>query len=219
MAWFEKKPDAKPDDKSDGDLLIEKLTGVIDAKLSPISAKVEDINTRWNALETAASKKNEPPPNDPPARVSVLDNEDEAFAQRLGPIMYQTVLTNARMVERDIYDEMKEGGWSELLPEVKKHLDATDVQRKSKADYAVYCRNVMDMVIGQKARSSGLRQREGTFYLETGNTRGADGDKGNRPELNWQDQRGRVHTGDEVASKLGLTSDDVKAIAGSEFLA
>lgn len=221
MAWFEKKPDAKPEDKSDGDLLIEKLTGVIDAKLSPINAELADSKKRWESLEAsvAAPPKKEPPA-DPPARISVLDNEDEAFAQRLGPLAYQNAVLSARLTENDIFAEMKESGWSELLPEVRKHLENTPIQRKAQADYQQYVRNVMKMVVGDKALTSGLRmnQSDKTFYLESAKTHTEDGERRLSSELNWSDSKGRVHTGDEVASKLGLDADDLKTITGGEFL-
>jgi hypothetical protein len=220
MAWNGRvnpdPPNPDPNAKSDADQLIEKLTAAIDAKLSPITTKVDSIEQRWAALEEAARKPKEETPPNPKAPTSVLDNEDEAFAQRMGPLAYQNALLGARMTERDIIDEMKEQGWSSLVPDVRKLFDATSIQRKAQSDYPAYCRNCVTLAIGERARTNGFKSNGETFYLENSATSGDQpGNRGLGKDLDWVDSKGRNHTGDEVARKLGI--EDVAAFS-KEFL-
>jgi len=223
MGWFKKENDPpKPGDegKSDGDLLLEKISAAIDAKLSPINATVGELKTEWDSLKTASRPpEKETPPKDPPARVSVLDDEEAAFQQRLGPLAYQNAVTMARVIESEVFSELREQGLGELLPDVRKYLENTPIQRKAEKDYPGYVRNVAKLVFADKAMAAGVKlgADQKTFYLESGNTRTEPGDQVLSSQLNWADSNGRVHTGDEVAAKLGLSEADAKAI-GKEFL-
>lgn len=219
MAWLEKKKEEPPAEKqaTDIDALIAKLTEAIDAKLSPVNAAIQDVNKRFDSLETAA-RESAKPPVERREPTSVLDDEGRAFAERLGPLAYQNAVLAARLTESEIIGEMKEQGFGKLIPAVRTMLEQTPIERKAKEDYPAYVRNCMKLAFANEAMTKGVRfnGENDTFYLESGTTPGAE--TGNRTfdsSMNWVDQKGNVHTADEVAKKLGI--EDVAAFA-KEFL-
>lgn len=93
-----------------------------------------------------------------------------------------------------------------MIPEIKKHLQATALQRKAAGDYQAYVENVVSMVIGANARKAGLRMdgSKKTFYLEDSSARTAAERSPFSSDMNWTDQKGRTHRAEDTLSKLGI---------------
>jgi len=170
MAWGkEEKPPEPPVDKKP-DFNVEEFFTKLDATLSPIKTGVENALTRLSAIEERTQPK--PRTEDSPIP-SVLEDEDAAFKKRvnepLTSLAMGQVQLRAQMIEREIFDEMRSNGWDEYIPEVRKYLQEVNIQTKAEPNYEVSARNVMDMVIGKAARSSGLKRRNSSFILEDAN--------------------------------------------------
>lgn len=174
---WEKKPEEKPAEKPvekpafDIDTFFTKLNENLDARFAPITTAAEETRTRLQAIEDSGKKREEQKPAE---MVSVIDNEDAAFAQRLGPLAVEQVKLSARMVERDILDEMKEQGWGDQIPDVREYLAKVPLVNKSSPEYEAQVRNVVDMTIGKAARSNGLKRRGNSFILEDANASQGD---------------------------------------------
>ena len=200
-------------DKKDGaqnqadiDALVEKLGATFDARMKPLSDKIEGIEQKWNALETAATRASEPPlEKKEPADPAV---EPERWkAENLGPLAAQTILTNARLTEREIIDEIS-ANWSHLIPKIREYFANTQIQRKAQADYAEYCRNIVDMVIGKAAKEAGLRfdGQNKKFFLEDASTKGTNGEPSifDGQDLNYTTKDGKIITPAEQLARLGI---------------
>lgn len=153
----EKKPEEKPQ------LTGEELLAKMGELLAPLKTSIDNQAARLSAIEESRKPKEEPKPTEIP---SVLDNEDAAFNTRLTPLALQNVLLQARIIEREVLDEVSADGWAEFLPEIKEELSNTPPQIKASQTYDKYIRNVVDMIVGRKSRASGLRRRDRGFVLE-----------------------------------------------------
>src|SRR5262249_52515853 len=112
MAWGnkeEKQPETPVEKKPDFN--VEEFFTKLDATLSPIKTAVEETRSRISAIEESSKKK--PEPATPQTVPSVLDDEDAAFANRLGPLAINQVKLSAKIIENEIYDEMRANGWDE----------------------------------------------------------------------------------------------------------
>lgn len=202
MAWpFKEKKEGEVEKtpeqiKAEQDAIVARFSEALDAKLSPVMEKVSNMENRWNAIEAEANKPPADPNAEPPKPLN--DNEQKLFAA--------TVLTNARLTEREVIDELS-SDWKDLIPEARKIFADTPVNRKAQPDYAAYCRNVVDMLIGREAKKHGLRSEGGKFFLEDAGTGGEHGDPVNTElrDYNWQDPvSGKTLTGRQQLEKLGI---------------
>ena len=209
--WNKDNPSAdgsKEQSKSEVDDLVAKLTAHFDSKFTPLANDFTALKTDFDAMKAAAA---EPPPredrNDAPKQLtSFAEDADRAFAERIGPLAVQTAQLSARVIEQEVLRQVEADGWETLIPAVKKHLSATPLQRKAAADYQAYVENIVSMVIGATARKEGLRMdgSKKTFYLEDSSSRTAAERSPFTADLNWVDQKGRVHRGEETLAKLGI---------------
>jgi len=218
MAWnpFRKtdEPDKKDDQsKSEIDTLVEKLGVSFDERIKPLREGFEKLQGEWDGIKAAATK--EPDSNGGgdgtrPTIPSVSENEDAAFAARLGPVVALNIQTNARLTEREILDEISPN-WSHLIPEIRGYFSSPPLSRKAQADYPDFCRNIKDMVVGKAAQKAGLRfdKKNERFFLEdaTAKTGGEDSPLAD-PDLSWTDGTGKLISGSETLARLGIKPEE-----------
>jgi hypothetical protein len=163
---FKKKDEPVPDPKTptDNEALLAKMGELLNPFKESIDNFKKEVGERFAAVEEGIKPK--PAPVTPTERASVFDNEDAAFAERMGPLVVSQVELKARVLERDVFDEYKD--WADLLPKVRKILDETPIQTKAAPNYESYIRNVFNMLIGSEARENGLRRNGTRFVLEDG---------------------------------------------------
>lgn len=218
MAWPWNKDESvtktEPEQtKNEVDQLVEKLSQHFDAKFTPILQDVTALKTDFDALKAAAAAPAQKEANgsDQPRQLtSFIDDGDRAFAERIGPLAVQTTQLSARVIESEALRQVQADGWDTLIPEIRKHLDNTPLARKAASDYGAYVENVVSMVIGANARKAGLRMdgSKKTFYLEDASAKTNVSPSVFGSDVNWVDQKGRIHTAEEQLSKLGI--DPVK---------
>ena len=119
--------------------------------------------------------------------------------------------TNARITEGEVLSEIS-ANWAHLIPEIKGYFASTPVQRKAMADYAEFCRNIKDMVVGKAAQKAGLRfdGKNQRFFLEdaSAKTGGADSPLAD-PDLNWTDPNtGKTISASETLARLGIKPEE-----------
>jgi len=141
----------------------------------------EGFETMRAELETL--RKPKPTPVAPTEPVSVLEDENAAFATRLMPVIAKQWEIEARMVFADVEKEYRNAGFGDLLDEsrakIVTKLERTDLARYDqdrkiavplRGDPDVI-RSVIDMVIGEAVRTKGIKYRggkEANFFLEDG---------------------------------------------------
>jgi hypothetical protein len=206
--------------KEQANELVTQLRASFEETLKPITEKLQAYETRFATLEENTKK--------PAAKVenteipSVIDNEDAAFNARLGPLLVQTVALKAKIAEDSVINNLTSLGWGEYASEIREVFEKrTPIQTKAAADYDVYCRNVVNMIIGEKALKEGLKRdvTKQTFFIEP------SGSSNDKPEssiarLREEATDGRVDilkkSGGDIsvwARKMGI---DPEALAKSE---
>lgn len=182
MGIFDKKPvdaeikpgEEKPPEKTAAELIADALKPLVDAQAA--------INQKVDAF-IESNKKKEPAPPPPDAPVSVLDDENTAFNQRLGPIAMRQLELEARIVKGDIRNEYSRAGFGDLWEQYQKDIDGAldssplvDGGGKILRGDPVYIRNVVDMIFGRAARQSGMRfdGKNKSFFVETAGGEGSN---------------------------------------------
>lgn len=221
MTWpFDKQPDANPaevgpdgkpkaaekqPEKSPAELIAEALRPLVEGNTK--------LQERLAAIEEA-TKKPEPKveANQP---MSVLDDENVAFAQRLTPLMLRQLELEARIVRNDIKAEYASAGyadlWAQYETDINKILEGTSVisaDGKPLRGDPQYVRNVVDMTFGREARKAGMRfdGKAKGFFLETGG--GGDG-------LTRQPENDGLTEGQrKVFGRMKVSLDDAKKVMG-----
>ncbi len=195
-------PEAKPPAAPSAEELLAKMGEL----LSPIKEWQEQTSTRLSAIEERTKPREVPAT--PPDKISVLDDEDGAFNQRLGGLAVATILANARITENEVLSEFPQ--WSEYFPQIKKHLAATDAQYKVN-NYDQYVRNVIKMVVGEAALGGGLRRDKNRFVLEDAsgandNNTLSQSSQEDRDFLNFHvtTGKGKVVTRGEYLKRIGI---------------
>jgi len=203
---FKKNPDGGEDQsKAEMDAMFAKFGEIIDERLKPVNEKVSALSTDWEAVKTEATK---PPvvdtrPRDEHGNVRDLTPEERQRNLNIA-LAEQNVQNSARFIERDTIASLHQD-WKHLAPQIEEMFRNTEVSRKAKGDYAEYCQNCAELVIGREAKKAGLRRRDnGEFFLEdkSGGSSTPDSILNNR-ELDW-DNNGRVMTAHEQLRKLGI---------------
>jgi hypothetical protein len=167
------KPIVTPPVKTPAELIAESL--------SPLTDGISKLNARLDTIEQATKPK--PKPETPPEQVSVLDDENLAFAQRITPLMLRQLELEARIVRNDIKGEYASAGYAELWAQFEKDINSTldntpvvTSEGKPFRGDPQYIRNLVDMVMGRAARAAGMKfdGKGKGFFLETGGS-GAEG--------------------------------------------
>jgi len=221
VGWspFKKTEPEKTDDqtKSEVDQLVEKLGASFDAKLTerldPLQKGFTELKGEWDGIKAAATEKPDTNNNGGAgggATDETLTDEQKAAKDRRA-LLILSVQTNARITESEIISEVS-GQWAHLVPEMKEFFAHTPVERKAMPDYAVFCRNIKDMVVGKAAQKAGLRfdGKNQRFFLEdaTAKTGGADSPLAD-PDLNWTDPNtGKTISASETLARLGIKPEE-----------
>jgi len=214
--WSKKPPEGETEEQrkvreeKEEQEFLSKIGLAVEAKMKPLSEKVDSWDKRWETLERAATETGDGGGGEDP---DATEEEKREKARRIenGKLLAATILTNARVTEKEVLDEIKDK-FPEFIPQVKEIFANTAVERKGMADYAVYCRNVISMIIGKAAMNGGLRYNEGTktFFLEDqGGAGEADQHDFLAPDMTWSDPRsGKTLTGRQQLAKLGISAED-----------
>ena len=215
-------PDPINPEKTPEKLNEKSVAEIISESLAPFAQRFDKLQQDIDVLKT------------PPApvrtvnaeKISVLDDEDAAFTQRMTPILQTTLEIEAREVMRDVKQEYIDAGfgaiWSQNETEIRNTLNGTALvqpdgqggAKKLRGD-AQYVRNVADMIIGRAARAGGVRfdGSKKTFFLEGANgNEGTGGSKGAETE-------GLTAKQVKLAQRLGIPLDKFKTTVGKlEFV-
>ena len=223
MAWFKdhKNPDAKAADqgKSEQDEFLTKLRSSIqeDLKAPARPSMPTQHKIPSHRREDGGSRPRREPAETQQLEPSVFDDEDKAFAERVGPLVVETIQLKARLVENDIIAELKEKGWGEFIPDVRKVLADTPMTEKAKPTYEQYVRGAAEMVFGKKAMEGGLRRDKQRFVFAEDESSSSNVNDPNYRQIHEESTDGRVDilakSGGDVnkwAAKLGIK--DVTAL-------
>jgi len=154
---------------------------------------VEKLQSDWDGNKTEATRTT--PADTTPRNADGTPREltaEEKQRNTQQATLGVAVLTNARLTEREVLDELPPD-WQHLIPEIRGYFANTPIEQKAKPDYAEYCRNCADLAIAKAARKAGLRyNRENqSFFLEDKSTSSTQEDGVlSDPSLAWNQQRG-----------------------------
>lgn len=215
--WSKKPAEGTNNDqtKSEADLLVERLGATIDEKLKPIREKVEGIETKWNAIEAEAGRATNEEAEAARRAAEANQTPEEKLASENKRLLMVSLLTNARITESEVVDEVK-AQWPGLVPRIKEVLATIPMDDKVKADYAQRCRNAVKLVIGDEAIKGGLRQNSDTkkFFLEDASTNNSgDEQPFSDPDLTWVDPRNPNRPPMTAAEQLRKLHIDPKEFA------
>lgn len=219
--WPTKKPEVpvveegsdaqKPPEKTPAELIAEAIKPLVEAQTAANTA----LNARLDAIEAQTKKPEKKPDVQQPEIVSVLDDENVAFAQRNAPIMARTLEIEARLSKADVKAEYEAAGYGELWSQYAAEIDAavdgapliTNDGKVFRGDKA-YIRNCVDMVLGRAARKANLRfdGKNKGFFLE--------------PASSTSEQAARVEADGltdnqrKVMQRMGIPLEQAKKIMG-----
>jgi hypothetical protein len=191
--------------------LVERLGASIEERIAkPLREDINALKSEWETIKTEATR---PPAAAGPTNADGTPRElsqEEKNTLGTQAAFAQSVLTNARLTEREVLDEIN-SAWAHLVPEIRGYFTSTQLDRKAKPDYAEYCQNIVNMVIGKAAKVAGLRYDQGnkTFFLEDKSASGGDHEPGplSDPSLTWRQETAsgtRVWTPEEQLRKLDI---------------
>jgi hypothetical protein len=213
---FKKKEDGTDQSKAEADLLVEALGAKIEEKFSKKFEAVDTLLGKWNKMEEEATNSlNEEKNRNARAAEENLTPE-EKLANENKRLLMVSLLTNARITESEVVDEVK-SQWPGLVPRIREVLSTIPMDDKVKADYAQRCRNAVKLVIGDEAIKGGLRQNSDTkkFFLidETAGSTGGDDSPLGDPDLTWIDPRNPNRAPMTAAEQLRKLHIDPKEFA------
>jgi hypothetical protein len=132
--------------------------------LAKMGELLAPLNTRLQAIEERTK------PAEPPREPSqLLDNPDGWANEKIGPVAVATVNVNARFTISECMQELRDAGYGDLVPDIKRMCENAPLNVKAGNEFAEYCRNCANMVIGQEARKGGLKRKGSSFILEDAN--------------------------------------------------
>lgn len=191
--------------KADADALVEKLTAKFDEALKPVRDQIESLTTKWNKMEEEATRSVNAETAGKHADGTELTSEERNERDKRG-LLAVAVNANARITESECIAGIA-SEWPQLVPKVKELFRNTDWQRKAQPDYAEYCSNIVDMLVGKEARKGGLRydRTSSRFMIEDATTKtgGAESPL-NDPDLTWVDPKGRTMTASDQLAKFKI---------------
>jgi hypothetical protein len=229
MAWPFKKAEeppmsTEPEKKVETPKSNEKsVAEIISESLQPFAQRFDKLQ---QDIDDLRKPKEVVKPREPQERISVLDDEDAAFNQRMTPILQSQLELEARINVRDVKQEYIDAGfgaiWATNEKQINDTIDGTalvqpDGQggfKKLRGD-AQYIRNVADMIIGRAAKAGGVRfdGQKKTFFLEGAN--GGDNAGGSHAA----ETEGLTAKQVKLAQRMGIPLDKMKkTVAGLEFV-
>ena len=206
----EKKTEVTPPTSNE-----KSVAEIISESLAPFAQRFDKLQQDIDAIKTPPAPVRKVEATE---RISVLDDEDGAFNQRMTPILQTTLEIEARETMRDVKQEYLDAGfgaiWSQNETAIKNTLGGTALvapdgqggMKKLRGD-AQYVRNVADMIIGRAARAGGVRfdGAKKTFFLE-----GANGGE-NAGGSHAAETEGLTAKQVKLAQRLGIPLDKFKA--------
>jgi hypothetical protein len=220
MAWpFDKKEGetkTPEQSKEEAAAFISQLRTSFQEDLKPLQDKLSAQDQRFADIESKLTRPAPQPNPDANKLPTIWDDEDGSAAinARLGPVVVETVQLKARLVENDVIAELREKGWSEYIPDIRKVLADTPITEKAKPTYENYVRGAVKMVIGDKAMSGGLRRdaQNNRFFIEDGSGAGEGASTEEAQQLREESagRYGTIENVDKWAQKMGIS--DVKAL-------
>lgn len=204
MAWpFEKqkqdegnnqqtegKTEEKRVEKSPAELLAESLN----TALEPFKQQLTSLTEKVEGMHKPAEKKADD------AQISVLDDENAAFAQRMTPVLSMELDTRSELMKDRVSREYGDM-WDAFKADIEEVLSKSNLQLRADPSYI---RNVADMVIGRKAREKGFKfdSAKKTFFVED-----AAGDAG---QSTPKDDSGMTEKQRRVFERMGVPFDKAK---------
>lgn len=209
------KKAAEEQSKAQADEMITKMRTAFDEALKPINEKITGFETRFQTIEDATKKP--APKQEPPERISIVDDEEGAFRQHIEPVAAAVIATNARITESEVLNEVIANGWGEYVPKIREIFEKeTPLATKASPNYSAYCRNAADLIIGREARNGGLKRNKetNTFFIEGANSTREPGEKASYSQLMNEATDGKIDmlkkSGGDLsvwARKMGLDLD------------
>ena len=204
----EEKPEQKPE-KTPAELIAE----AIQSNLKPVMDRFDAQDQRFAKLEEQTKPREPKTPENTEGPVSVLDDENLAFAQRMTPIFARTLELESRIVRDEIRVEYEKAGygdlWAEFSGEINSVLDnaplATNDGKPFRGD-PQYIRNVVDMILGRAARKGGMRfdgKSKGFFLEAAGGS--SDASRGSESDGLTDAQR-------KVMARMGVPTEKAKEV-------
>ena len=225
MSFWNKKPpegeteeQKKQREEKEQNEFIEKLNGSFDEKLkaavAPLTEKVTAWDDRWSKLEAAATDGGDGGGGNSDDNLTDEQKREKARDLNERKLLALSIATNARITETEILSEVRTK-FPEFEAKVKEIYANTPIERKGMADYALYCRNVMKMVVGEAALAGGLRydSDKKSFFLENASG-GGDGESHDflASDMTWTDPKsGKTLTAREQLAKLGIKPEEFAA--------
>lgn len=221
MTWpFDtpKPPEAPAADPANAEKPPEKsLAEQIAESLKPLTDGFTKLNERIDKFEQTVVTK-------PPSRaeadrervepISVLDDENAAFAQRIGPVLMRQLELESRVVRNDVRAEYARAGYGELWEQYEKDINAVldgsplvNGQGQPLRGDPQYIRNTVDMVFGREARKAGMQfgGKSKGFFLES--AAGSDDHNTNAPAND-----GLTDAQRKVFGRMKVSADDAKKV-------
>ena len=200
----EEKKAAEAQSKAEMDTLVERLGATIEERFtSRLEAAVKPLREKVESLETSSRQPAKAAEPTEPADPSL---EPERWKrENLVPLAVQNILTNARLTENEVLMRV-DPQWQHLLPEVRKYLDQTPVERKAEKDYPEYVQNCIDLAIGRAAKTAGVKydSKGQRFFIESGGTGTGGTESQFGEDMVWVDRKGRRLRGEDQLAKLGI---------------
>jgi hypothetical protein len=209
----EKTPDTTPT-KSIAETLSESLSPLKE-EFAAMRRDIEELRTPKPPVRTVSQE-----------RVSVLDDEDAAFNQRMTPILQSQLELEARYNRDQVKAEYVEAGFGDFWRENEKRIndklsasplvqpDGNGGVLKLRGDEQ-YIRNVVNMFMGEAARAGGVKfdGAKKTFFLEGAN--GGESAAGSRAA----ETEGLTAKQVKLAQRLGIPMDAMKkTVSKLEFV-
>lgn len=198
-----------------GETKVEKTPAELIAEsLKPLTEAVGKINDRLTHFEErVVTKPEREERTEREQPVSVLEDENVAFAQRLTPFVLRQFEIEARMVKTDVKQEYVSAGygdlWNKYAAEIEDILGKTPLatgEGKPFRGDPQYIRNTVDMVFGRHAREAGLQfdGKSKGFFLETSTS--GDG-RSTSPEADGLNDGQR-----KLMQKMKISPEDAKKV-------
>lgn len=197
-------------EKTQAELIAESVS----AAIKPLVDANTALSSRLESIET--NTKRPTPATTPTERTSIFDDEDAAFAQRVGPVMQRQLVTEAKLAYNDVKSEYVAAGYAELLTKYESQVIetlnnsplVTQDGKVCRGDTG-YIRNVIDMVFGRAARESGMKfgGREKGFFIESAGAEGGTSTPSPADDGLTVEQR-------RVFNRMGVPTADAKKTIG-----
>src|SRR5260221_11578127 len=109
----EKKPEPTSNEKSVAEMISESLAP-FGQRFDKLQQDIDALRAPKESVRTVSAEK-----------ISVLDDEDAAFNQRMGPMLQSQLEMEARMNTREVKQEYVDAGFGDLWRQHEKGIEST----------------------------------------------------------------------------------------------